>query len=274
MNPDDDADRIDRIALRIVQASGRPAARAPVARPGSRCVRPGRACAAHARPRASRRGHRRARLRRGRRLAAVLPAVAACRAGCARAVVAGFGQSPGPGVRVRQGFAAAQQSGQGGGEHLAERRMRVAREPAQRIEQLAVEHRAVVEPGERGAQLRSRCRGRVDGDHDPDQFARSERHRARDDRSHRPWLWRRRAARSRTAAAMAAEGRRARRYRRPEASNQSSDGPARTARLQLASSCSMPSPRLPCNCRADKGFCPYPHELWIRLCILLLRKRP
>ena len=191
----------------------------------------------------------------------------------ARLVACG-GQSPRPGVRVRQGFAAAQQSGQGGGEDFAERRMRVARRAS-----------AANRTARRGTSRRRRARRARRAV--PESLPRARRRRprprsiravrtarARDDRSHRPWLWRRRVARSRTAAAMAAEGRRAIRYRRPEASNQSSDGPARTVRLQLASSCSMPSPRLPCNCRADKGFCPYPHELWISLCILLLRKRP
>ena len=60
---------------------------------------------------------------------------------------AGFGQSPLPGLfGGGHRLALAQGRRQRGGEHLAQRRVRVARQPAQRVQDLAVQQRLRVQP--------------------------------------------------------------------------------------------------------------------------------
>src|SRR5690606_37343603 len=65
---------------------------------------------------------------------------------------AGFGQLPGPGVGVRERVTGAQGGGQGGRQDLPQRRVGVARQPAQGVEQLALQQRLGVEQGQGLAQ--------------------------------------------------------------------------------------------------------------------------
>ena len=60
-------------------------------------------------------------------------------------------QDPSVHVRVRQRFAATQDGGQRGRQHLPQRREQIARQPAQRGQQLAFQEGAVVEEGGRRA---------------------------------------------------------------------------------------------------------------------------
>jgi hypothetical protein len=95
----------------------------------------------------------------------------------AQALAGGLGhQPPGPGVGVGQGLAVAQQGRQGRGEDLAERSVGVARQPAQRVQQLALQQGQRVEGGFGLAQLAQAGIARADLRDHADQAAAAERH--------------------------------------------------------------------------------------------------
>jgi hypothetical protein len=92
-----------------------------------------------------------------------------------RGALAGFGQLPGPGMGFGQGFATTQGRRQCRRQHLAQRGMGIARQPAQRLQQLAVEQRLRFQLRKQGTQLGTGL-GRRDAGDDADQFAAAERH--------------------------------------------------------------------------------------------------
>jgi hypothetical protein len=79
-------------------------------------------------------------------------------------------------VGLGQCFAAAQRRRQRGGQDFAERCVGVARQPLQGGQQLVVEHRRGVEPGDGVAQRGAIVLARPDGGDHADQLARPERH--------------------------------------------------------------------------------------------------
>ncbi len=89
---------------------------------------------------------------------------------------AGFGQPPRPGVGVGQNFAATQGAGQRGGQHFAQRGVGVSRQPAQRLQQFALQQRLRVQHRLGLAQLGDTGLGRTHADHHPDHAAAAERH--------------------------------------------------------------------------------------------------
>ena len=96
-----------------------------------------------------------------------------------------FGQDPGPGMGVGQGFAAAQGGRQRRREHLSRRRVGVAAKPAQRVQQFAGEQRLAVGQGQGAAQFDPGL-GRTHARHHAGQFAVAERNpHALPDQGHR-----------------------------------------------------------------------------------------
>jgi hypothetical protein len=89
--------------------------------------------------------------------------------------LAGLGQLPRPGMGFGQGIATSQRRRQRRGQHLAQRGVGVARQPAQRLQQLTVEQRLRIQLSEDWAQLGA-VGHRPAADHDPDQFAVAEWH--------------------------------------------------------------------------------------------------
>ena len=79
-------------------------------------------------------------------------------------------------MRVGHGLALPHQDGKGGAQHLAQRFMGIARQPAQRFQQLAMQQRCLVQEGDRLAQLRYVVRDLPGVDHDANQFAGTEWH--------------------------------------------------------------------------------------------------
>ncbi len=89
---------------------------------------------------------------------------------------AGFRQAPMPGMGIGQRLALAQQHRQGGGHHLAQRGVRIAGQPMQRFQQLAVQQGGRVQQCVRRSEVQSGIGRRADPGDEPGQRPVAEHH--------------------------------------------------------------------------------------------------
>ena len=169
-------DRLDRGALFVVER--RPGRAAACDARGLRPERFGQAFRSTARARrcASRAGRRRVRPRCAHAAASSIASRCGIASRLSLSSDAPSTSAPHDLIGFGQRSALAQGGRQRRRQHFAERRMRVAREPTQRFEQFAVQHRIGVEDGERRLGFARARIDRTDARDDTDEFARTERH--------------------------------------------------------------------------------------------------